>query len=344
VHTVSVAVPVYNSELYLDDCIKSIINQTFSDLQILLIDDGSTDGSGRICDTYAAKDDRIVVCHEQNAGVSAARNAAIVRAAGKYICFVDADDEIEEHMIQVLYELAENVEADFAICGHKSIYINKNNRPSISHEPPEFTGSTREFLQIAEQFLNSESIQGPWGKLFRTSIINENKIQFPPGLSYGEDTLFVYQYISFCFQIISTSSCRYLYMKRNNDSLSESIREDKIQIFLRLYGELDKLLRKFDVSGKQQMIEERICTATVICIGELYGRHIRMTARERRRIIRQIVYEDKVIHAYKTCGDDNRQNRMIRHAIERNSVGSIDIWFGVKEFTRNNLGWLYKLL
>lgn len=113
---ISVIVPVYRAEQYLADCIDSILNQTFSDLEIILVDDGSPDGSGAICDAYAAREERIRVIHQENQGQAAARNHAMPLARGEWICFVDSDDLIHPQMLQLLYEVAENSDCSISMC------------------------------------------------------------------------------------------------------------------------------------------------------------------------------------------------------------------------------------
>ena len=122
---ISIIVPVYNVEQYLDDCLVSILNQTYKNLEIILIDDGSTDNSGKICDEYAKKDSRIIVFHKENGGVSSARNAGLRIAKGIYIGFVDPDDWIAEDMYEVLYLNAKKYDADVSVCKSK-IVINRN--------------------------------------------------------------------------------------------------------------------------------------------------------------------------------------------------------------------------
>ena len=115
---ISVIVPVYNVEPYLRKCLDSIVNQTYRDFEILIIDDGSTDGSGRICDEYAEKDSRIKVFHTENRGLSCARNLGLAEAKGEWIGFVDSDDWIEPDMYEVLIRRAEETGADVVECSH----------------------------------------------------------------------------------------------------------------------------------------------------------------------------------------------------------------------------------
>ena len=119
---ISVIVPIYNVEEYLPACIESILNQTYRDLEILLIDDGSTDNSGKICDEYAEKDKRCIVIHQQNKGSSGARNTGLDNAKGEYISFIDGDDYIHPQMLEILYKEIEKENCDFAMISHKKVF------------------------------------------------------------------------------------------------------------------------------------------------------------------------------------------------------------------------------
>lgn len=119
---ISVIVPVYNTQIYLSRCIESILSQSYGNIEVILIDDGSTDNSGSICDEYAQKDDRIIVIHKKNQGLSSARNQGINRSIGKYICFVDSDDWINERYIELLYKAIIETNADLAICNFEYVY------------------------------------------------------------------------------------------------------------------------------------------------------------------------------------------------------------------------------
>ena len=114
---ISVVVPVYNVEKYLERCVDSILSQTVKDLEIILVDDGSTDGSGAICDAYASRQERITVCHKENGGLTSAWKAGLALASGKYTGFVDSDDWIEPDMYERMLELAEREQADMTVCG-----------------------------------------------------------------------------------------------------------------------------------------------------------------------------------------------------------------------------------
>ena len=123
---ITVVIPIYKVEQYLDKCIQSIINQTYKNLQIILVNDGSPDNCGKICDEYALKDNRIEVIHKINGGLSDARNVGIGRAKGKYIGFVDSDDYIEKDMYENMYNLLEERNADVCICNFYNVIENNN--------------------------------------------------------------------------------------------------------------------------------------------------------------------------------------------------------------------------
>lgn len=185
---VTIIVPVYNAEKYLEKCIKSLINQTYNNLEIILIDDGSLDRSWNICNKFAKKDTRIKAYHKENGGVSSARNWGLSNSSGKYILFVDSDDWLENNMIEILYREIEEQKVDVSICNffcndEKSQKINdKTNNKIISDDRKEKI-----------KYLFEESLFGGylWNKLIRKSIIGD--IVFDENVKICEDILFLYE-------------------------------------------------------------------------------------------------------------------------------------------------------
>lgn len=171
---ISVIVPVYNVEKYLNRCVDSIINQTYTDLEIILVDDGSTDSSGSICDEYAKKDERIKVIHKENGGLSDARNAGVTAATGDYISFIDSDDYIELNMMELL--ITTIGDCDMATCGAFNDYAS-GSTPQYTGDDLSFeTDNENAFVIMLEAKLTSVSV---WNKLIKTDIAK--KIQFPKG-------------------------------------------------------------------------------------------------------------------------------------------------------------------
>ncbi|MCI6517388.1 MAG: glycosyltransferase [Lachnospiraceae bacterium] len=210
---VSVIVPVYNTRQYLGKCVESIIHQTYRHLEILLIDDGATDGSGELCDKYAEKDDRIRVVHQINKGISAARNKGLNLASGEYISFVDSDDYIEENMIEKMLEKQVETNADMIICNFKQIteegcVIQKNNG---------ITDETIDALQVLKRFADERgwAYITVWNRLYKRKIFE--KIRFPEGKTHEDEWIAADIYES-CNKITLTSDSYYLY-RINADSI-----------------------------------------------------------------------------------------------------------------------------
>ena len=165
---ISVIVPVYNVEKYLDRCMKSILQQTYHRLEIILVDDGSTDASAAMCDAYARRDSRIRVVHKQNGGLSDARNAGLELAAGDYIGYVDSDDWIEPDMYEYLLENALKYQADIAVCGRVERYVDKEVVRGFS----EIEVLARE--PALKYLLQNDLLQNyAWDKLYKQELFQD---------------------------------------------------------------------------------------------------------------------------------------------------------------------------
>lgn len=212
---ISIIVPVYKSEKTIVRCIESVIAQEYQDWELILVDDGSPDRSGEICDEYAAKDERIRVVHQENAGVSAARNRGIDAVKGEYVSFIDADDYVSNRYL-LDFKIGEQ-EVDFSIQGLTNI---NEKREFISELRPE----EEAIVSIQKMFEYSSLwylIKGPCCKLFRSRLIKDNHIQFPKKHSYGEDEIFVLKYLLVCKHCVAViDKCNYYYEHGASESLT----------------------------------------------------------------------------------------------------------------------------
>ena len=228
-HLISIIVPVYNSEKFLSTCIDSILVQTYTNFEILLVNDGSTDGSATICETYAMKDKRIRVFHKKNAGVSATRNFGIRQANGYFITFVDSDDKVQQSFLSDFKTDEQN--ADFYVQGGV-LWTSENEfqKVYISHENQYYDNIAKiiESLDIEYRILES-----PWGKLFKKQILCENLHFFNEELFKSEDHLFVMGYFRFISSLYICNTCNYFYRKfDNHSSLSQQFTpHDKIYLY-----------------------------------------------------------------------------------------------------------------
>ncbi|MDD3142301.1 MAG: glycosyltransferase [Lachnospiraceae bacterium] len=228
----SVIVAVYNIETYLEKCVRSIINQTYKKLEIILVDDGSTDHSGEICDLLAKEDSRIRVIHKKNGGLSDARNAGIEIATGEFIAFVDGDDWIDSDMYEsMLYEL-KKYHADVVICSFRKIYNDKIVDESTGKV---FCYEGKEALRRVLSEVDSVRIQNAvWNKVCRKAFLGEQR--FPKGKWY-EDVVFTTKFIARASRCIYLDSSKYNYVMDRKGSImnvgfSQRILTDLIPAYL----------------------------------------------------------------------------------------------------------------
>lgn len=195
---ISIIIPVYNAELYLTKCLESIINQTYQNIEILLIDDGSEDSTIRICEDFALKDERILIIQQKNQGASVARNTGIDKSNGRFIMFVDSDDFINVEICTLLMNKMREDDFDLAACGYRRNFYTKNKQQKkISTVVPD-CDDINDLDMFGYQFgrLYGKAIfRCPWGKLFKKEIISRNKIYFPPDIKSGHDIFFNIDYL-----------------------------------------------------------------------------------------------------------------------------------------------------
>lgn len=207
---ISIIVPVYNVEKYLSRCIDSILAQTFTDFELLLIDDGSKDKSGEICDEYTKKDDRVRVFHKENGGASSARNLGLDYANGKYVVFVDSDDYISVSYLDSFYKiLLKYNDVDLII--QSPIYTSTNGALGSRKIP----SKVYDGVNILSDFVTDGNLDftEPHSKLFRLNLIQENNIRFNEKVIVGEDGIFIACFLRYCKMIISSEDVGYHYVK-----------------------------------------------------------------------------------------------------------------------------------
>ncbi|WBW98616.1 glycosyltransferase family 2 protein [Oceanirhabdus sp. W0125-5] len=208
---ISIVVPVYNVERYLRKCISSILEQSFKDFELILVDDGSTDNSGRICDEYKEKDSRIKVIHQENSGLSAARNIGIQTSEGKYITFIDSDDFIHPNMLEVLYNNLHTNKADISICDYNIVYEDKEVTKEFSNNNTKVYSNIEAVKKIVEK--SKASMIVACGKLYRRNLFCD--IRYPVG-KYHEDEFVTYKLLYKSTKVVVTDAKLYYYLQRSN--------------------------------------------------------------------------------------------------------------------------------
>lgn len=219
---VSVIIPVYNVQDYLEECVQSVQDQTYPNVEIILVDDGSTDKSGALCDELAAKDGRIHVIHKENGGLSDARNAGLKLAEGEYIAFVDSDDILNTEAIEVLEALCEQTGADVAI-GQTEPFLEQVSSQSEKKEAKTEKVSYEEALR--RMFLHQQIGHEAWGKLYRRALWQT--MTFPEGLLY-EDYATIYAVIAQCRMVAICYRPLYYYRVRSGSIMHSGIQEKNL--------------------------------------------------------------------------------------------------------------------
>lgn len=256
----SVIVPVYNVEAYLPACIDSILSQTFCDLELILIDDGSPDACGQICDEYAEKDTRVRVIHQENRGVSAARNSGLQIASGEYIGFVDPDDWITPEMYAMLLEAAREKDAQIAVCGFS--FCDEAGNVQYDQAVPKGLYD-REDLLLSIYGMPNRLHGSMCNKIFSRSVL-EGK-QFDETVAIGEDWLLLYE--CYCRTDLATavSGCLY-YVRGRSGSATRKENADlyvnKLKAYLRLYKKAGSHSRRIRRQAAEKILD--VCVANKI--------------------------------------------------------------------------------
>ena len=256
---ISIVIPIYNSEKYLEECIESIIKQTYKNLEIILVNDGSTDNSAKICVEYSKKDTRIVFVNKENSGVSDTRNSGIAKVSGKYLMFVDSDDILNNGYIEETYKYL--IEKNLDLCKTGMTILTESAK-----QEKKFTNHFQilEKEEIYNSILTGNFFNSSCTCLYKTEIINANNICFNINIKYGEDLDFFTNYIENCNNIGYIPNCGYLY-RLNENSVSVDTKvssrlkycEDNIEIYHKFFDRIDKkndiayiILKKINYSFK----------------------------------------------------------------------------------------------
>jgi len=246
---VTIVVPIYNVEKYIKRCIDSLINQTFEDFEVILINDGSTDGSGAICDEYKKIDKRINVIHTLNQGSGEARNLGMEKATGDYIYFCDPDDWIELNLIEDNYKLASKNNADIIIFGVNNYMYNSKNNSYIYVGNRGVTSENLPFRQEFPKLYKGGVASAVWNKLYKLSYLKQNNCKFPR-YTQGQDwsfNLLVYRDVN---NVIYNNKSYYNYVKYENNTAVTRYNKDKPYIRERLFKEFKSLLDYWAIDKK----------------------------------------------------------------------------------------------
>lgn len=303
---VSVIVPIYNAEKYLGYCINSILSQTYTNIELILVNDGSVDNSLQICNNYAAIDSRVKVIDIVNSGVSNARNVGIDNAEGEYLQFVDSDDVISTVMIETLVKSLELYNKDIVFCGMNLVTLKDNKPENIQYCTSEGIGKTcvlnRDvFLQnMAYLLWKTAMLEGPCNRLYKMNIVKENQLKFPKNISLGEDFLFNLKYYEMCNGAIFLSQKLYYYLQVSDQALTKIYRPDLFDNEMMLIEKFEAFLRKnVTLTDHEEVYIAKYTVAKVIrCLKEVVCKEAELMSDVVKAKIAVIINDKRVRNAF----------------------------------------------
>jgi len=288
---ISIIVPVYNVEKYLERCIKSIIDQTYKKLDIILVDDGSTDKSGQICDNYIRIDSRIRVIHKENGGLSDARNVGMEEAKGKLISFIDSDDFIDRNMIKILYENMINTNSDISICGVRKV----NEQEKIDNESLTINDKIKVFdpIEVYRNLYNDLALETvvAWNKLYKKELFDT--IKYPKGKIH-EDNYVIHYLISKTKKVVYTYSKLYYYVQRKNSIMKKKFNISRLDE-LQALEERMEFFKKLDLQELYEKTMYRYCASNRHCYIKIENKEVKDNLNERFKLISKKLKKGKYI-------------------------------------------------
>lgn len=337
--TITVIVPVYKAEQFLSKCADSILNQSFSDLELLLVEDGSPDGSGNLCDDIAAKDQRVRVFHKENGGVSSARNLGLREAKGDYIAFADADDWLEPTALQTLYETLSAAGADTAGCAHYNVMPSGERVPEPGALPAGIYGAEEIHAGIIDRLLGhrlgkpGEVLNGfIWRFLYSRILLQTHGIRFEG--PYLEDELFLMGYFCRAEKLAMTDLPLYCYLQ-NPQSVTRNYLPDYMDIF-RSFMEAKRNLAKrhdLDLPGWE---ESSNWAGLLIAIGNEYAPGNPASPRDKQAHVRSYTQLPEIAWAIQTLNPTGmgRNKQVVAALVRRRWFGLLTAFYLIKNRKR----------
>lgn len=301
---ISVIMPVYKVEKYVANAIESILSQSFADFEFIIVDDGTPDKSGEICDEYAEKDSRITVIHQENAGAPAARNRAIELAKGKYLYFMDSDDWAEKDMLRDMYEIAEKDCAQLVITGFyiDTYYSETEKYTQLQTEEKMNFPTQKEFREKAYRLFDKNLLYSPWNKLYSTDYIKKNNLKFPQ--TWMDDFPFVLSYIRDVEKVSFLPEAYYHFMRARAESETAKYKRELYDKREEEHIWMKDLYKYWGVEGEikdasMEMVYRRYIERIVGCIENITNPNSDLTNKEKRKEIKKIIKKEEVRKALK---------------------------------------------
>lgn len=336
---VSIIIPMYNAGKSIEHCLKSLINQTYDNIEIILVNDGSTDNTQKICQDYKTKHKNIILLNQENSGPSVARNKGIEVSNGRYIQFVDSDDFIDKQMTYKLVSEMSN-EISLVICGLKTFYLDAGEKKVINWES-DYCGIMEKkiFLEAFWSYYENRLINSPCNKLYISDIIKSKNIYFKPKEFMGEDLLFNLEYINQCKRINIINDTLYNYITFNSDSLTRSYKKNLFENQKMLLEEIIRFLienNAFNPKNKS-IINKQYIKSIISCFENIINLGNNLNFKNKITEIKYIMKDKTVDNALKNIDitDLKLQDNIVIKLLEKKHPYGLFYFFILKGFVRN---------
>lgn len=327
---ISIIMPVYNVEKYVGKTIQCMLDQTFKDFEFLIVDDGTKDNSGVICDEYAKKDPRITVIHKENGGAPSARNVAIDMAKGKYMYFVDSDDWAEPTMLEDMYNLAEKYQSQYVITGFyiDTYFPDGSCNTQEIHLDDKVYSSKEEFRADICRLMDKNLVYTPWNKLFLSSYILENNLRFDKVL--WDDFPFNVKYFRDVERVVMSSKMYYHFIRARSDSETSKYNKNMFEKRLWEHNLLKELFTYWNMMDNDEVVEflsRRHIERIIGCIENVYNKNSTKTAKEKRQEIKAILDEPNTAECARLAKPRSGKVKILLIPIKMKNV-TVSSWVG----------------
>lgn len=320
---VSVVVPVYNVGEPLNRCVRSLTEQTYRNLEILLVDDGSVDESPALCDAWAGRDERVRVLHRQNGGVSVARNAGIDVAAGEWLMFVDGDDWLEPDALDVMMRRAIARGSELVFCGNWNDVWRGDAVASSTHNKLfDFDATDGErFIRWFGRLSDAAYVRAPWGKLFSTDLVRRSGARFPDGVAVGEDSMFTFTVYAVVRNVSCVPEAFYHYVMHASSAMG-SFNPRWFADRRRSYRDVLRIVKRWNPGYASAQRLSFLDNVSII-LGELYDGQKVCRGSARRQLIQTIAHDDVVAECVSHAAPHTMREKVTAKVLRTKSVTAV---------------------
>ena len=315
-YLVSIIVPIYNVEKYLDRCIQSVLNQSYENLEIILVDDGSPDRSSEICDEYRKSDQRIIVVHKENGGLSDARNAGLILAKGKYIIFLDSDDYIEHTMVEDAVTVLEKNDSDIVIWGYYADFVDEDeNLISSKTINPSISGNylKSDFYEVTITNEIIGILGYAWNKMYKKSLLLNNDFKFTKGLSLIEDIEFNGPVLTSAERITFIEKPYVHYMQRSRETLGTKFYENYYELKKMAMNTVESMLSEWGKTDCEiSKIKSNLLYNTLKSTTRLLSKAENYTKDEKDIYLKTLLNKSDVQDILSAYSPKNHKDRLIK--------------------------------